>query len=106
MGSFRGSPPPLHRRLSTPTGSGSALGRRSGGGLSGGKGQSKPREQHGKGLAGVGVLKQGSWDGGEDVGEGDDERGTPPPPPSLFDSVFKDKLPSLTPRKTLPATPR
>lgn len=101
LGSFRGSPPPLHRRLSSPASAGAALDRR-------GKGQRVA------GLRGLGGgVKQPSWDAGSGAAAGglggmdeEVERATPPPPPSLFDSVFKNKLPSLTPRKAPPVTPR
>eukprot|EP00903_Cladosiphon_okamuranus_P019468 g17902.t1 len=104
-GSYRGSPPPLHRRLSSPSGTVSV------------KKTQKQRQ------AGAGAMRRGSGSGSgsamkkkqassrsESEKEAEEqeevEAATPPPPPSLFESVFKDKLPSLTPRKAPPATPR
>ncbi|CBN78588.1 conserved unknown protein [Ectocarpus siliculosus] len=104
-GSYRGSPPPLHRRLSSPAGVGS-----------GKKGQ-RQRQVGGStavgvGARGLGSAKKKKQASGSDAGrqgraeEEEVAAATPPPPPSLFESVFKDKLPSLTPRKAPPATPR
>lgn len=110
LGSFRGSPPPLHRKLSSParTGTTSSLDRR-------GKGQKQRQaasaakgrggQRGATGLGASGSARQAGI-GGVGAEEEVEERATPPPPPSLFESVFKDKLPSLTPRKAPPATPR
>ncbi|CAM9127552.1 unnamed protein product [Ectocarpus sp. 12 AP-2014] len=104
-GSFRGSPPSLHRRLSSPAGVGSGKKgqrqRQTGGSMAGGAGA--------RGLGSARKKKQASRsDAGRQGGAEEEEvaAATPPPPPSLFESVFKDKLPSLTPRKAPPATPR
>ncbi|CAN0311455.1 unnamed protein product [Ectocarpus sp. 12 AP-2014] len=103
-GSYRGSPSPLHRRLSSPTGVGSGKKgqrQRAGGSTAGGAGA--------RGLGSARKKKQASRsDAGRQGGAEEEEvaAATPPPPPSLFESVFKDKLPSLTPRKAPPATPR
>lgn len=99
-GSYRGSPPPLHRRLSSPAGTGSA------------KKSQKQRQVGASGLGSAKKKKQASARSGSGRHEREAEdqeevdAATPPPPPSLFESVFKDKLPSLTPRKAPPATPR
>lgn len=114
LGGFRGTPPSLHRRLSAPT--------------TGGGGSFSPLERRGKGQkqrygspaahrrgssSGPDVARlraSKSWDArtGEGAIGDEDEmaRAVPPPPPSLFESVFKDKLPSLTPKKATPVTPR
>lgn len=137
-GSFRSSPPPLHRRLSTPSsadrrgvagGDKNEIGKRGGGvsaspGAKHGKKHGKQHQKNQQQLQQQNVrLKQRhgvlpgagraavEWEddgvgGGEDGEEDEDESRTPPLPPSLFDSVFKNKLPSLTPRKAVPVTPR
>lgn len=116
VGKLRGSPPPLHRRLSAPASADRQTS--SAGGSKGGKG-SVGRKQKGQsnrqGRGAIGAEKQGRdataslWQEEDVGGEGgayDVDSRTPPLPPSLFDSVFKNKLPSLTPRKAVPVTPR
>lgn len=114
LGGFRGTPPSLHRRLSAPTTGGSGgfshLERR-------GKGQKQkygsPAAHRSGSSSGPDVARlraSKSWDtrtGEGAIGDEDEIAGAvPPPPPSLFESVFKDKLPSLTPKKATPVTPR
>lgn len=114
LGGFRGTPPTLHRRLSAPTSGG-------GGGFSHLDRRGKAQKQkygspaaHRRGSSsGTDVTRlraSKSWDArtGEGAIGDEDEmaRAVPPPPPSLFESVFKDKLPSLTPKKATPVAPR
>lgn len=134
LGAFRGSPPPLHRRLSAPASA------ERGGGDSDGPGRGvklsrkgRQRQQSGQTHekesrvtveesttsqveARAEERKQHTQsrplqeeDEREERGPGSEaeqDGKVPPLPPSLSGSVFKNKLPSLTPRKAPPATPR
>lgn len=117
-GAFRGSPPPLHRRLTSPGSSGKGVG--GSGGLSSldrrSKGHRRQASSGGQGRVGIDAKRAAAAAavpmtasparGREEEEDDEVSRATPPPPPSLFESVFKNKLPSLTPRKAPPTTPR
>lgn len=134
LGAFRGSPPPLHKRFSAP-GSAERGGASVSAANRGGKLSRKGRQRQHSVLqkarsvdsADAGnsaaartpgqesrkqqVREGRSWgeEASLDRDEGSDEEEhsrTPPMPPNLFESAFKNKLPSLTPRKAPPVTPR